>query len=605
MGAYFKGGVMLFRVPRLSLQFDSPAPGRPAGVAALCGLLAASAVATAPPAQAQFFFDYGTYNRPYTVKKVKPKRPRPVGAEYDHGGIERGNKTKETVADRNPDGPLVITVSLRRQRVSVWDRSGLMMEAPISSGKLGTPTPTGIYSVLQKNRVHFSNLYDSAPMPNMQRITWSGVALHAGVLPGYPASHGCIRLPHGFSKRLFEVTKMGTRVIVAYDPVRPVEINHSELFAAYPDAGSTVHALVPGETRVADASDSTRSGVPSEVGSVIGVSTALASETPSRMDAIETLRAERRAVAKKLADAITEAQSNKASAVEAASRVVKDLDGRKLALRDARTAASRLASDARKADQAAKAASDSLAKFSKAMMRKTGFTPEEVTKASEDEDRLEAAALDRADAAEAARAASAKGAEAVAAAETALADADRLRAEAANAVRAASIKLNAAVEADAAYKRREAKRKEPVHVFISRKTQKVYVRQGYEPILEAAVKIERPEEALGTHVFTALDVDPGNDHVTWSVASLPTQSTAAKSPVSKKDRAQAATDAERSAGELRRTQTANAALDRVKLSDDVRLAIEDVMKPGSSVIISDNGLSNETGKFTDFIVPVR
>ena len=587
----------MYSVPRVSIL---GVIGSNRWALAAGGVVSAFAIATAAPAQAQYLFDYGSYNRPYTVKKQKAKRPKPAEATF-----ERGKSTKEVVAERKPEGPLVITVSLRRQRVSVWDRSGLMMEAPISSGKVGTPTPTGVFSILQKNRVHFSNLYDSAPMPNMQRITWSGVALHAGALPGYPASHGCIRLPHGFSKRLFDVTQMGTRVIVANDPVRPETIEHDRLFAAYPDGLPSMHALMPGGTRVADASDSTREGSPREVGSIIGVSTALAAETPDGFDAIATMRAQRKAEMDKLAVAVTEAQAEKAAVVDAAKSVLKDLESRKAALREARVAANQLAGDARKAEQAARSANDKLTKFSKSLVRKTAFTPEDVTRAAEEEDRLETAALDLADAAEAARAAQAKGADALAAAEAALIAAEKTRTEAVNKVSAANVKLNQALEADAAAKRREAKRKLPVHVFISRKTQKLYVRQGYEPILETPVTIEKPDDLIGTHVFTALEVDPGKADVTWSVASIPTNVSAAKFSGSKKERMQAAAEAERAAAELRRSQTAQAALARIKVPDDVRLQIEDVMKPGSSLIISDNGLSNETGKFTEFIVPVR
>jgi lipoprotein-anchoring transpeptidase ErfK/SrfK len=556
------------------------------------------------PAHAQFFFDYGSYNRPYVVKKPKVKRSPPVNAMYDHGGIERGNKTKETVVDRAPEGPVVITVSLRRQRMTVWDRHGVMMEAPISSGKLGTPTPTGVFSILEKNRVHYSNLYDSAPMPNMQRITWAGVALHAGALPGYPASHGCIRLPHGFSKRLFEVTKLGARVIVSYDPVQPVSFDHPQLFAAYPEDMSSMHAMLPGETRVADASDM-RTGPPPEVGSVIAVSTALASDTPASAEAILNLRAERKEEMERLAAAIAAARDEKAKAIAKAAEIVKMSNGHKLAVRDARVEAERLASVARKADQAERTANEMLGKFSKSLVQKTAFTPQDVVRAGEDEDRLEGAALDLADAADTAKAAAAKAADALDAAEAALADANAARVKAVSDARSADQKLADVTEAEAAAKRREAKRKEPIHVFISRKTQKVYARQGYEPILEAPMTIERPDEPLGTHVFTALAIKPASNDVTWSAASIPSHPALAKMTGSKSERAAAFEEAERAAADLRKSQTAAAALQRINLPPDVRLKIEDVMKPGSSLIISDNGLSNETGKFTDFIVPLR
>ena len=102
----------------------------------------------------------------------------------------------------------------------------------------GHPTPTGIFSILEKNRIHHSNLYGSAPMPFMQRVTNSGVAMHAGELPGYPASHGCIRLPYSFSKSLFGITPMATRVIVARDDVSPVPFAHPLLFTPLPPAAA-------------------------------------------------------------------------------------------------------------------------------------------------------------------------------------------------------------------------------------------------------------------------------------------------------------------------------------------------------------------------------
>src|SRR5690606_8804076 len=100
---------------------------------------------------------------------------------------------------------------------------------PISSGQPGHRTPTGVFSILQKARYHESNIYSGAPMPFMQRLTWSGIALHAGQLPGYPASHGCIRLPYQFAQRLFGLTRIGARVVVSHDPVAPVAIAHERL----------------------------------------------------------------------------------------------------------------------------------------------------------------------------------------------------------------------------------------------------------------------------------------------------------------------------------------------------------------------------------------
>lgn len=114
-----------------------------------------------------------------------------------------------------PGGPMLIVVSLPEQRVHVY-RNGIRIGlSTISSGKSGHETPTGVYPILQKRREHYSNLYDNAPMPYMQRLTWDGIALHAGRIPGYPASHGCIRLPSAFAAKLFTATKVGTEVVIA------------------------------------------------------------------------------------------------------------------------------------------------------------------------------------------------------------------------------------------------------------------------------------------------------------------------------------------------------------------------------------------------------
>jgi lipoprotein-anchoring transpeptidase ErfK/SrfK len=118
-------------------------------------------------------------------------------------------------------GPLKIVVILDIQRMYVFDNDSLVAFSTISSGKKGKETPTGDFTILQKNIDHKSNLYSDAPMPFMQRLTWDGIALHAGRNPGYPASHGCIRLPPSFAKALFGITKMDDRVVVLQDTSKP------------------------------------------------------------------------------------------------------------------------------------------------------------------------------------------------------------------------------------------------------------------------------------------------------------------------------------------------------------------------------------------------
>lgn len=130
-----------------------------------------------------------------------------------------------------PVGPMVMLVSLDEQRIYVYRNGVSIGESHISSGRSGHETPTGVYTILQKERVHHSNLYDNAPMPFMQRLTWDGLALHAGVLPGHPASHGCIRLPEVFAEALFEVSPRGAVVVVTNQRVASPEINHPAAIA--------------------------------------------------------------------------------------------------------------------------------------------------------------------------------------------------------------------------------------------------------------------------------------------------------------------------------------------------------------------------------------
>jgi lipoprotein-anchoring transpeptidase ErfK/SrfK len=116
---------------------------------------------------------------------------------------------------------LRIIAVLDIQRIYVFDGDKLVAFSTMSTGKKGHPTPTGVFNILQKNVDHKSNIYSNAPMPYMQRLTWDGIALHAGHIPGYPASHGCLRLPLGFAKALYQVTKMDQPVVVLADLSTP------------------------------------------------------------------------------------------------------------------------------------------------------------------------------------------------------------------------------------------------------------------------------------------------------------------------------------------------------------------------------------------------
>ena len=151
----------------------------------------------------------------------------------------------EWVADAPASGPIVMIASLPEQRLHVYRNGVRIGISTISSGKPGHETPTGTFEILEKRRDHRSNLYNNAPMPFMLRLTWDGIALHGGHLPGHPASHGCIRLPHEFARRLFEMTDKGYVVVVADETSHAADI-------VYPGERAPVDAFSGEPLRGAD-----------------------------------------------------------------------------------------------------------------------------------------------------------------------------------------------------------------------------------------------------------------------------------------------------------------------------------------------------------------
>ena len=148
-----------------------------------------------------------------------------------------------------PSGPVTVVVSLPEQRAYVYRNGVRIGVSTVSSGRPGFDTPSGVYTILQKRREHYSNLYDTAPMPFMQRLTWGGVALHAGALPGYPASHGCVRLPRAFAEKLFDVTSAGTVVVVASGAFPPTVVTPG-FFTPVDPATGIARASVAGSEAV-------------------------------------------------------------------------------------------------------------------------------------------------------------------------------------------------------------------------------------------------------------------------------------------------------------------------------------------------------------------
>jgi L,D-transpeptidase-like protein len=408
----------------------------------------------------------------------------------DHVAAANGRNARATglveqSITRETSEPIMAIVSLRTQRITVYDANGWILRAPVSSGQKGRETPAGIFSVLQKEAEHYSNLYDDAYMPHMQRITWSGIALHGGPLPGHPASHGCVRMPYDFARHLFGMTRLGMRVVVAPGDVVPIEIVHPGLFPIQPGPGSIA------ATRAAEANEAARNVDQAK----------LATTTASR---------------------------------EAARAMMRVAENLKLGAQ-AQLAADPAAVVAELEAQWAAAKSEVQSKF-----------------------------------------------DAVASAREAVAKAENARAVAAEAARKAALDL------------------EPVSVFISRKTQRLYVRQAFQPILDSPVTIRDADRPIGTHVFTAIAGTGSDVDMRWSAVSL------------SGGRADARADQPRGRGRGRRGQgvepmatdlgAATAALDRIVIPQDALDRIATIGSPRASLIISDEALSPETGKDTEFVV---
>lgn len=158
-----------------------------------------------------------------------------------------------TPIDTSSKEPMTLIVSLTEQRVNIFRGDTQILSSRVSTGQKGYETPPGIFSILQKKKWHRSNIYSAAPMPFMQRITWSGVALHAGVVPNRPASHGCIRLPSDFAPKLFRATDVGAHVLVVRDHVAPEPIEHPALFQPLDSDEPAKSASAPARVQVANA----------------------------------------------------------------------------------------------------------------------------------------------------------------------------------------------------------------------------------------------------------------------------------------------------------------------------------------------------------------
>ncbi len=420
----------------------------------------------------------------------------------------RSNHSVESIGSRTAGEPIMAIVSLRNQRITVYDSNGWILRAPVSSGQKGRETPAGIFSVIEKKAEHYSNLYDDAYMPHMQRITWSGIALHGGLLPGYPASHGCVRMPFDFAARLFGATRRGMRVIVAPDDVAPVEIAHPNLLLSKPGAGAFA------AVRFAEAEEAARKADQAKLSAVTASREAARATMPVRV--AENLK--RRA----------EAQ-----------------------LTAAETALSRAIS--------AKAKEEAEEAKAKAVARIAELQAQWAAAKAELQPKLDAVAPAH---------------EAVVAAETA-------RVAAAEAARQVAREL------------------EPVSVFISRKTQRLYVRRAFQPILESPITVLAADRPMGTHVFTAMRRINGDTDMQWSVVSLSGRPHGGVVEPHGRSRGDPGRDDEPMPKDL---GEAKDALDRIVIPQDALDRIAAMVSPQSSLIVSDEALSSETGNGTDFVV---
>jgi peptidoglycan hydrolase-like protein with peptidoglycan-binding domain len=188
-----------------------------------------------------------------------------IGAEAK----KKPHPLEEPILDSRNGEPLTLVISLRDQKMDVYQGITLVTTTKVSTGTRSYPTKAGVFSILEKQRYHHSNMYSAAPMPWMQRLTWSGTALHAGVVPGYPASHGCIRLPFSFAPKLFDVTAGGENVVVAYDRPKPELIDHPVLFQPNPpipvDAAKQVDANSVDQTALNETASDTSNAASDKV----------------------------------------------------------------------------------------------------------------------------------------------------------------------------------------------------------------------------------------------------------------------------------------------------------------------------------------------------
>lgn len=512
----------------------------------------------------------------------------PAAAKYKHrySRNDAEHASKLPFGDI-PKGPLEIFVSVNQQRLHFYSDGMHVADAPVATGVPGHLTPLGVFSVIQRDRYHHSNIYDNAPMPYMERITWSGVALHEGEGVGHEASHGCIRMPHDFAARLWRLPTIGMRVIIARPELRPLDFADPHLFvhkdapmAALPPATQTAQSVSPG----------TKSDIIEPAGNSPANTSAAKDPAPAHDNT-----AGRDGAA---GNGVSAAQPSTAGAPQPAG--------------PPNNAATSAPASATAQNAASAPASAS-----------TSANPMPPNQAADP------AATQPAAPQPAASAAGTSATTAAAPGRTATSPADATPMQPANAGPPAAPPAVPAEAANAGTGSADVSAPinlddvplppvkpaqfgmtngAPIAIFISRKESKIYVRQNFTPLFDAPVTIEDPTQPLGTHVFTAMDYLPDHSTLRWTVVSLPA------TPPKEAGRWKYVRDGwgrrrrvrvEQQAAEPAAPETPQEALSRIQIPQDVINQISQLIVPGSSLVVSDQGLGPETGRGTDFIVVSR
>jgi hypothetical protein len=469
-----------------------------------------------------------------------------------------------------PAGPLFFVISTGKQHVSVYGNDGLYTRSPVSTGRPDHPTPLGLFTIIGKERYHHSNIYSGAPMPFMQRITWSGVAMHEGVLPGYAASHGCVRLPHDFAQRMFGITQGNEHVVIARQDIVPEPISHPRLpvpkYMTLPGSGN----IASGSAQMLQNAIATaQSPAPTPVAVSPDAIDSKPASQQKLLNPVEFAKAMKIRAAK---------NAEEASAAIGAARAKAEAK-----VREAREAAV----SARKAQIALSSAKDRL-----------GNADGKLQNATDDED------IKAAESAKAEAEAKVTDAETqLAALLEAKAAKERQASEAIKAITAIGNERKLASEAVKSWERRLA----PMSVFVSRKTQRLYIRQGFSKVFDVPVTIRDPEKPLGTHLFLALRPDQNNENteppLRWVVLTVPDTSSGSAIEGGRRRRHRSEEDdAPRAAGPA---ASASEALDRIEIPAEVEAKISEMIWAGGSLLVSDRGMSGETGNYTDFVILTR